>query len=133
MKKWPETVTKADLRIDYYRGSGAGGQKRNKTSSACRITHIPTGLFATCENHRSQHQNRAEAFRRLVKQLEPLMREAASREKIKINTERIRTYQLEANRVTDHRVPGRQWNPDKILDGDLQDMIEAVLLHEETK
>ena len=63
---WPENVRKADLRVEYFRGSGKGGQKRNKTSSACRITHIPTGRTASSEATRSQTNNRADAFTKLA-------------------------------------------------------------------
>lgn len=71
---WPDTVRKSDLRIDYYRGSGAGGQHRNKTDSACRITHLPTGLVGQSENSKHQRQNRTLAFRRLCAKLVPLMK-----------------------------------------------------------
>jgi len=71
---WPNTVRKDDLRIEFYRGSGPGGQHRNKTSSACRITHKITGISAQCEDERCQHKNKKIAFRRLAAKLVPLMK-----------------------------------------------------------
>lgn len=125
---WPETVRKSDLRIDFYRGSGAGGQHRNKTDSACRLTHLPTGITAQCEDERSQHLNRAKAFRRLAAKLGPMMKAAAqSPKEVEGLTERIRTYNEKGSRVTDHRVPGKTFNYDKILNGKgLQEVIEQV-------
>jgi peptide chain release factor 1 len=122
-------VTKADLRIDVYRGSGAGGQHRNKTSTAVRITHIPTGLSSTCETHKSQVQNKREAFRKLADKLVPMMKEALRTVEVpSVCTERVRTYHLEDNRVTDHRVPKKRWDPKRVLDGDLDDIIRSVRL-----
>lgn len=124
---WPQTVRKSDLRIDYYRGSGPGGQHRNKTDSACRITHIPTGLVAQSEDQRRQNQNRGVAFRRLCVKLEPLMRKAAQAETIKINKEVIRTYHEPRQQVKDHRIKG-SWNYNRILEGkDLGNLIDKVI------
>jgi peptide chain release factor 1 len=125
---WPNDVRKSDLRIDTYRGSGPGGQHRNKTDSAVRITHLPTGLVGSSENHRSQHQNRAEAFRRLAEKLVPLMRQALTRPEAERVHDRVRTYHLPDRRVTDHRVPGRRWDPERVLEGELQDLIETLVL-----
>jgi len=125
---WPNNVTKADLRIDYYRPSGPGGQKVNKTSSACRITHIPTGIACSSEETRVQRQNRDTAFRKLVKLLIPLMKAAALGEQpAKPTLERVRTYHFPDQRVTDVRVSGKAWRPADVLDGDaLDEIIGAV-------
>lgn len=117
---WPENVDKSQLRIDFYRGSGAGGQKRNKTSSGCRITHVPTGIATTCEAGRSQFQNRATAFSKLATKLVPLMKLEQQRERYS-SKERIRTYHEKRGLVTDHRI-GKDYNLAKVLDGDLDQL-----------
>jgi len=124
---WPSTVRKTDLKIDTYRGSGPGGQHRNRTNSAVRITHIPTGLSACAEEHKSQGQNKKAAFRRLADKLVPLMKQALQPE-IEANrsTERIRTYHEPRQTVKDDRVEGRVWNYEDIMEGKLEDLIEAV-------
>jgi len=123
---WPETVRKDDLEITYYRGSGPGGQHRNKTDSACRMKHKPTGIVTQSEEHKRQGLNRKAAFKRLAAQLVPLMREAACRqvalEKIR---ERIRTYHEPDQRVKDHR-SGKTYPYAKTLDGDLDRIISDV-------
>jgi len=127
---WPDDVRKDQLRIEYYRGSGAGGQKRNKTSSACRITHLPTGHVGSCENHRSQSKNRTEAFRRLVdKHLKTLMLAAARVAPLREATsnERVRTYHGPRNTVIDHRVPDQAWQYDRVLDGGLDGIHSALI------
>lgn len=125
---WPETVRKSDLRIDYYRGSGAGGQHRNKTDSACRMTHIPTGIVSQCEDERHQLRNRETAFLRLAEKLVPLMRAALSSSvEVSPVTERVRTYNERGSRVTDHRISSVSFNYQRVLDGrDLGKVIEAV-------
>lgn len=126
---WPQSVDKSDLRIDVYRGSGAGGQHRNKTSTAVRITHLPTGIAASCETHKSQVQNKREAFRRLADRLIPLIRQANQEADVPdIETRRVRTYNLADNRVTDHRVLQKRWDPKRVLEGDLDDIIRNVRL-----
>lgn len=124
---WPNTVRKSDLRIDYYRGSGAGGQHRNKTDSACRITHLPTKIVAQAEDERYQHQNRRLAFRRLCAKLVPLMRQAHQSEKQKKVTERVRTYHEPRNQVKDERVKGKTWSYSTVVDGNgLDDIISQL-------
>lgn len=116
---WPETVRKSDLRIDFYRGSGAGGQKRNKTSNCCRITHLPTGLSAYAEDTRSASKNRSLAFRRLVEKLHPLMVEALTTRPPAPKMELVRTYH-DKRGVKDHRtgdtVPYSSPLDDRIID-----------------
>jgi protein subunit release factor A len=125
---WPETVRKADLRIEFYRGSGPGGQHRNKRDIACRITHKPTGLAATAEDQRSQSTNRRLAFERLVVKLVPLMKAAARRtpEAVERIKERFRTYHAVRGTVTDNRLPGETWSFDDVLNGDLDPIIEKL-------
>ena len=115
---WPETVRKSDLRIDYYRGSGPGGQHRNKTDSACRITHLPTGTVAQSEEHKKQGQNKKAAFERLCKILVPKMVAAARTKVMEKEYERIRTYNAVRQEVVDHRT-GKKAPYKKVLDGDL--------------
>ena len=116
---WPENVRKDDLRVDTYRGSGAGGQNRNKRDTAVRITHLPTRLAASCEEQRTQAQNKRAAFLRLARQLVPLMRAAARGEPLPSpSTERIRTYHGVRGTATDHRT-GRVAPLRRVLAGDL--------------
>lgn len=115
---WPDTVRKKDLKITYYRGSGPGGQHRNKTDSACRITHIPTGIVAQSEEHKKQGQNRKAAFRRLCDQLVPKMKLARNIDNLKETLERIRTYNMIRQEVIDHRTKKRA-PIDKVLNGDI--------------
>jgi peptide chain release factor 1 len=122
---WPQNVTKSDLRIDYYRGSGKGGQKKNKTSSACRITHIPTGISAQCEDTRSQPQNQKLAFLRLADKLVPIMKNKAKPVLVKDTSRRVRTYHEPRNEVKDHTT-GKTYSFDEFLNGKgLDKAIEA--------
>ena len=124
---WPNNVTKADLRVDTFRGSGPGGQHRNKTDSAVRITHLPTGLSASCQTDRSQHTNKRNAFRLLAAKLVPLMRNEARRERYAAGQRRVRTYHEPAQRVTDARVPGRQWRYGDVLEWSaLGEVVDAL-------
>ena len=126
---WPENVTRKDIRIDFYRGSGKGGQHRNKADTACRMTHLPTGISACAEEQRKQGQNKTMAFRRLANKLVPLMRAAIARERGDLSepcTDRIRTYHERRGTVVDHRVPGVVFNYKKILDGELTSLIAAL-------
>jgi protein subunit release factor A len=126
---WPNSVTKADLRIEFYRGSGPGGQHRNKKDTACRITHIPTGIAATAQEFKSQKQNKEAAFRRLAEKLVPLMRKALATTKIENDSDklldRIRTYKEKPNTVIDKRTE-TLYNMNKILDGELEKLINEI-------
>ena len=125
-----------DLRIDTYRASGAGGQHINKTDSAVRITHIPTGVVTTSQDGRSQHDNRDKAMRAMrTKLYEMKLREQeeaiGSERRSKIGTgdrsEKIRTYNYPQNRVTDHRIGLTIQQLDRIMEGKLDDIIEALI------
>ncbi len=131
-----------DLRIDTYRASGAGGQHVNRTDSAVRITHIPTGLVVTSQDQRSQIQNREKAMRVLKSRLYEQMREAqegaySDRRRLQVGTgdrsERIRTYNFPQGRVTDHRIGLTLYKIDEILDGNLDEIISALTLAEQEK
>jgi protein subunit release factor A len=129
---WPNNVTKKDLRIDFYRGSGPGGQHRNKTDSACRITHIPTGMSAQCEEHKSQNQNKKAAFKRLAEKLIPLMKIELNKVYTKDipkpnDIGRIRTYNEHRNVVKDIRIQEKQWSYNEILFGDSLADLHAIL------
>lgn len=124
-----------DLRIDVYRSSGKGGQGVNTTDSAVRITHLPTGIVVTCQDERSQLQNKEQAMRilraRLVAQAEEESAQAAAAaRKSQVRTvdrsERIRTYNFPENRITDHRIGFKAHNLDQVLAGDLGPLIEAL-------
>lgn len=125
----------AELRIDVFRASGAGGQHVNKTESAVRITHLPTGLVAECQDDRSQHRNRDRALKVLAARLKDRqMREAQAREaahrKSLIGSgdrsERIRTYNFPQGRLTDHRINLTLYKLQQVLDGDLDDVLDAL-------
>ena len=124
---WPDNVRKKDIRIDTYRGTGAGGQHRNKTDSAVRMTHIPTGITAQSESQRSQHQNKKTAFRQLAAKLIPIMKNVIQKERYAAGKERIRTYHQPEQRVSDVRIPGKRWRYDDVINGNaLGDIIESV-------
>ena len=134
-------VNMNDLRIDTYRASGAGGQHVNRTDSAVRITHIPTGIVVTSQDQRSQIQNREKAMRVLKSRLYDLQRqkqqsEYAQERKGQIGTgdrsERIRTYNFPQGRVTDHRIGLTLYKIDDIINGDLEEIIGALTLAEQT-
>ncbi len=129
-------IVDKDLRIDTYRASGSGGQHVNKTDSAVRITHIPTGLVVACQDERSQHQNREKAMKMLrakifeaAEEKERKKRESARR--IMVGTgdrsEKIRTYNYPQGRLTDHRIGFTIYSLDKVLDGDIYEVIEALI------
>lgn len=128
-----------DLRIDVFRSSGAGGQHVNKTESAVRITHIPTGIVVGCQEEKSQIKNRAKAMKALMSKLVEKQRREnqekyASEKKAQVGSgdrsEKIRTYNFPQNRVTDHRINFTAHNLDQVMDGKLGDLIEALLLAE---
>jgi peptide chain release factor 1 len=125
----------ADLRIDTYRASGAGGQHINKTDSAVRITHLPTGIVVECQDDRSQHKNKAQALSVLAarikdKQLrEVAAKEAATRKSLigsGDRSERIRTYNFPQGRITDHRINLTLYKIDAVMDGDLDELLGAL-------
>jgi peptide chain release factor 1 len=125
----------AELRVDTFRASGAGGQHVNKTDSAIRITHLPTGLVVECQDSRSQHKNREKALSVLAarirdKQLREQQAKTASARKSLIGSgdrsERIRTYNFPQGRVTDHRINLTLYKIDRIMDGELDELIGAL-------
>ena len=129
------TINPAELRIDTFRASGAGGQHVNKTDSAVRITHLPTGLVVECQDDRSQHRNRAQAMAVLASRLlakersERNAKEAAQRKSLVGSgdrSERIRTYNFPQGRVTDHRINLTLYKIDAIMDGDLDELFDAL-------
>jgi peptide chain release factor 1 len=131
-------VNKADLRIDTYRASGAGGQHVNKTDSAIRLTHIPTGIVVECQDERSQHKNRARAMSLLAAKLEDIQREKAAKDlsderRTLVGTgdrsERIRTYNFPQGRITDHRINLTLYKLDEVMEGNLDEVIQP-LVHE---
>lgn len=129
------TLNPADLRIDTFRASGAGGQHVNKTDSAIRITHLPTGLVAECQDDRSQHRNKAKALAVLQARLrdkersERAAKEAATRKGLigsGDRSDRIRTYNFPQGRLTDHRINLTLYRLQAIIDGDLDEIIDAL-------
>ena len=131
-----------DLRIDTYRASGAGGQHVNRTDSAVRITHIPTGLVVTSQDQRSQIQNRERAMQVLRSRLYEMQREQAdseyaNRRRLQVGSgdrsERIRTYNFPQGRVTDHRIGLTLYKINDIMNGDLDELIDKLILAEQTK
>ena len=128
-------INPADLRVDTYRASGAGGQHINKTDSAIRITHLPTGIVVQCQNDRSQHKNRAEAMSMLKSRMyeEELRKRQAEQQKLEDTKSdvgwghQIRSYVLDNSRIKDLRTNVEIANTQKVLDGDLDVFIEASL------
>ena len=134
------SVNESDLKIDTYRASGAGGQHVNKTESAIRITHIPTGLVVTCQDESSQHKNRAAALKVLKSRLlaaeqEKVAAERAAERKSLVSTgdrsAKIRTYNFPQGRVTDHRINFTSYRLNEILDGDITEVIEQLKIAEQ--
>lgn len=130
-----------DLQIDTYRASGAGGQHINKTESAIRITHIPSGIVVTCQDQRSQHKNKDKAMKVLRSKLYEIAQQQQSSEiaqsrKSQVGTgdrsERIRTYNFPQGRVTDHRIGLTLYKIDEIVDGDLEDIIDALITSDQS-
>jgi peptide chain release factor 1 len=128
-------INPGDLRVDVYRSQGAGGQSVNTTDSAVRITHLPTGIVVTCQNERSQLQNKDRAMRMLRAKLAQLAEETAAAaasdaRKAQVRTvdrsERIRTYNYPQNRITDHRIGFTAYNLDLVLDGDMDAVLDAL-------
>ncbi len=126
---WPETVTKKDLVLTWFSGTGAGGQHRNKHQNCCRMLHKPTGIVSQCQDHRSREQNRRQAFKRLAAKLVPLMLTEEQRQRFAAGKERIRTYHAIRHTVKDERT-GLTYSYESILDGDgLQGLISDVHAH----
>lgn len=135
-------INPADLQIDTYRSGGAGGQHVNKTESAIRITHLPTGLVVECQDERSQHKNKDKAMKvlrsRLYERMQAEQTEAiASDRRAQVGTgdrsERIRTYNFPQGRVTDHRIGLTLYKIEQILNGDLDEIIDALITHYRTE
>ena len=128
-------INKADLRIDTYRSSGAGGQHVNKTDSAIRITHLPTGLVVECQDERSQHKNRARAMSvlqaRLLEQAQSKQQQEQAQERRNLvgsgdRSERIRTYNYPQGRITDHRINLTVYQLEDVMEGNLDPIIEPL-------
>ena len=129
-------IDKSELRVDTYRASGAGGQHVNKTDSAVRLTHIPTGVVVECQDDRSQHKNKAKAMALLIAKLkqneiDEQQNTIASERKILVGTgdrsEKIRTYNFPQGRITDHRIKLTQHNLDQVMDGDMISICQALI------
>jgi peptide chain release factor 1 len=129
-------INKNDLRVDTFRASGSGGQHVNKTDSAIRLTHIPTGLVVECQDERSQHKNRAKAMAVLQARLTSAQEEATAQEqsdqrKVLVGSgdrsERIRTYNFPQGRVTDHRINLTLYKLNEVLEGSLLEIIEPLV------
>jgi len=124
-----------DLRVDTYRASGAGGQHVNKTDSAVRITHLPTGVVVACQDERSQHQNRLKAMKLLRARILEAAEESERKKRVEARrimvgtgdrSEKIRTYNFPQGRVTDHRIGFTIYRLNDVLDGDLQEILDAL-------
>jgi peptide chain release factor 1 len=131
-------IEPGDLKIDVYRSSGPGGQSVNTTDSAVRITHKPTGLVVTCQDEKSQHKNKAKAMRvlqaRLYEEEKRKQHEAeAAERKMAVaggdRSAKIRTYNFPQQRVTDHRINYTAHNLTAVMDGDLDELLDEVVLH----
>jgi peptide chain release factor 1 len=129
-------INPAELKIDTYRASGAGGQHVNKTDSAIRITHLPTGMVVECQQERSQHKNRAQAMSLLRARLTAQARERqqvaqAQTRKLQVGTgdrsERIRTYNFPQGRLTDHRINLTLYRLDGVMEGDLDQIVDPLI------
>ncbi|MBP2323175.1 peptide chain release factor 1 [Kibdelosporangium banguiense] len=128
-------IDEKDLRVDVFRSSGHGGQSVNTTDSAVRITHLPTGIVVSCQNERSQLQNRAQAMHVLKVRLQALADEEAAKKasddrRSQVRTvdrsERVRTYNFPENRISDHRVNYKAYNLDQVLEGELDGVLDAL-------
>ena len=129
-------INKADLRVDTYRSSGAGGQHVNKTDSAIRLTHIPTGIVVECQDERSQHKNRARAMSLLHAKINDQAQQAAAKEVSDTRrqlvgtgdrSERIRTYNYPQGRVTDHRINLTVYKLGEVMEGALDSVIQPLV------
>lgn len=134
------SLNQADLRIDVYRAGGAGGQHVNKTESAVRITHIPTGIVVACQDERSQHKNKAKALKVLQARLSTYQKEKTDTEQSQLRremvgtgerAEKVRTYNYPQNRVTDHQVQVTLNKLDMVMEGALDDIVDALVKKEQ--
>ena len=134
-------INEKDLKIDTYRSGGAGGQHVNKTESAIRITHLPTGIVVQCQDERSQIKNREKAMKVLKSKLYDKMQEDADKEysenrRSQVGTgdrsERIRTYNFPQGRVTDHRINCTLYSLDEFMNGNIDEMLEALRIADQT-
>lgn len=135
-------INPSDIEVDTYRASGAGGQHINKTSSAIRITHIPSGIVVTCQDQRSQHKNRDKAMKVLKAKLYEIEQqkqssEVAENRKSQVGTgdrsERIRTYNYPQRRVTDHRIGYTIYQIEEFLNGDIEELIDKLITTDQTE
>ncbi len=135
-------INPADLKVDTYRSSGAGGQHVNTTDSAIRITHLPTGLVVECQEERSQHKNRAKAMAWLATRLKQQIEDAAHKDQSDTRrslvgsgdrSERIRTYNFPQGRVTDHRVNLTLYNLDEVMSGELDSVLSVLAQEQQTE
>ena len=131
----------SDVRVDTFRASGAGGQHVNKTDSAVRVTHIPTGTVVECQDGRSQHKNKAQALsvlasRILDAQQQEQQKEQASQRKELVGSgdrsQRIRTYNYPQGRVTDHRINLTLYKLNEVMEGDLEAIIDPLVIEQQT-
>ena len=129
-------INPADIRIDTFRASGAGGQHINKTDSAVRITHLPTGIVVECQDDRSQHKNKAQAMKVLATRIKDVQlraqqsAEAATRKSLVGSgdrSERIRTYNFPQGRMTDHRINLTLYKLDAVMEGDMDELTNALM------
>jgi peptide chain release factor 1 len=136
------TIDSKDLRIDTFRASGAGGQHVNKTDSAIRVTHLPTGVVVECQDERSQHKNKARALSLLEARLDDMVRQEhqakeASERKSLVGSgdrsERIRTYNFPQGRVTDHRINLTLYRLDEMMEGACDLVIEPLVQQHQTE
>jgi len=135
-------IRSEDLRIDVYRASGAGGQHVNKTESAVRLTHLPSGIVVTCQDQASQHKNKAQAMKVLQARLFDKEQSEADAERAEARkgmvgsgdrSERIRTYNFPQGRITDHRINLTLYKLDQIINGDMGELIDALLTHHQAE
>jgi peptide chain release factor 1 len=130
------TINPAELKVDTYRASGAGGQHVNKTDSAIRITHLPTGIVVECQDERSQHKNRSRAMALLQSKLLDQERNKQQKEQAETRrnlvgtgdrSERIRTYNYPQGRLTDHRINLTLYKLDEVMEGSLDQVIDPLI------